>query len=431
MNSNPNVSAAGALAGNASYDGPRRSYPIRVLGLAYGVTAYIIAIAFWPVFIIFIGDLPRLKEPLFGYSVSTAPVVLPTLYALAIDIALIAAFVLHHSILVRPAVKRIWGRHIPRNLQRATFVHIANVFAFALVILWQPIPIVLWHFAEHDPVASLLLLPVFFLGWIMLLVGAMSFNLAALFGMRQAWAWFKDVPYQPIDITKGWIYLRARHPEFLGVFIGLWTTAHMTVGHALLAGAFTLYSLLALKRKETELEQALGPTYADYRRRVPMLGPAWLVALAVVHFAVSTALAGYNTVRERSRDAQAIAEMAKLQDGLKNYYRRHGAYPANPEPGRLACSGPPADERFLAVLAELNAGAGPTGAASRAVPGYCYYNYRAGNELGAVIGTVLEAAPTSNTGLPGTCRPHTANRWCEDFPASRIYCLCLPQSTVK
>jgi protein-S-isoprenylcysteine O-methyltransferase Ste14 len=426
MNSNPSVSAAGALAGDGSLDGPRRSLPARVLGLAYGVTAYILAVAFWPVFIIFIGDLPRLKEPLFGFSVSSAPVVLPTLEALAIDVALIAAFALHHSILARPAMKLIWGRHIPRNLQRATFVHIANAFAFALVIFWQPIPIVLWHFAEYDVVAPSLLLPVFFLGWLMLLVGAMSFNLAALFGLRQAWAWYKGVPYQPIDITKGWIYQRARHPEFLGVFIGVWTTAHMTVGHALLAGSFTLYSLLALKRNETELEQALGPSYSDYRRRVPMLGPSWLVALAVAHFAVSTALAGYNTIGERSRDAQAIADLARLQGALEDYYRRRGAYPANPAPGRLACSGPPADERFLAVLAELDAGKGPIGPPGRPSPGYCYYNYQAGNELGAVIGTVLEAAPPSNTGLPGSCRPHTANRWCEDYPASRIYCLCLP-----
>jgi hypothetical protein len=91
----------------------------------------------------------------------------------------------------------------------------------------------------------------------------------------------------------------------------------------------------------------------------------------------------------------------------------------------MACSGPPADERFLAVMGELNAGKGPVSSGRAAPTGYCYYNYGPGNALGAVIGTTLEATPLSNTGLPGSCRPHTLNGWCEDYPASRIYCLCL------
>lgn len=70
------------------------------------MTAYVLAIAYWPLFIVFIGNSPRLTAPLLDPSVSTASHVLPTWQALTIDTALIGAFALQHSVLARPAIKR-------------------------------------------------------------------------------------------------------------------------------------------------------------------------------------------------------------------------------------------------------------------------------------------------------------------------------------
>jgi protein-S-isoprenylcysteine O-methyltransferase Ste14 len=48
----------------------------------------------------------------------------------------------------------------------------------------------------------------------------------------------------------------------------------MTVGHALLAGFLTLYSIIAtLFLEERDLVNAMGNAYCAYRRKVPALIP--------------------------------------------------------------------------------------------------------------------------------------------------------------
>lgn len=59
--------------------------------------------------------------------------------------ALIAAFGLQHSLMARPAFKRRWRALLPPALERATYVHAANVVLLALIVLWQPIPIEVWR----------------------------------------------------------------------------------------------------------------------------------------------------------------------------------------------------------------------------------------------------------------------------------------------
>ena len=245
----------------------------RYAGLFYALTAYVLAIGFWPVFIFFIGNVPRIEMPLMDPSVSAGTTILPTSQALAIDVALIAAFALHHSFLARPAVKRVWGRFIAEPFRRATFTQIANVFAFAIVIFWQPIPIVMWQFDHHSALLRLLIVPLWQLGWILLLLGAMSFKLTALFGLRQVWFWFKGKPYEPVDVTSSAGYKLARHPEFLGVFLLIWVTADMTVGHFLLASTFTIYSFLALHIRERAAQEVRRPA-KDLPGRGSDAGPA-------------------------------------------------------------------------------------------------------------------------------------------------------------
>jgi protein-S-isoprenylcysteine O-methyltransferase Ste14 len=69
-------------------------------------------------------------------------------------------------------------------------------------------------------------------------------------------------------------YRHVRHPIQTGLIIALWAAPSMTVGHALLAGFLTLYSVFAtLFLEERDLVNAMGDGYRAYRRKVPALIP--------------------------------------------------------------------------------------------------------------------------------------------------------------
>lgn len=69
-------------------------------------------------------------------------------------------------------------------------------------------------------------------------------------------------------------YRHVRHPIQAGLIIALWATPLMTVGHALLAGVLTLYSVTAtLFLEERDLASTIGQAYCAYRRKVPALLP--------------------------------------------------------------------------------------------------------------------------------------------------------------
>jgi protein-S-isoprenylcysteine O-methyltransferase Ste14 len=403
----------------------------RYAGLLYAVTAYVLAIGFWPVFIFFIGNVPRIEKPLMDPSVSAGTAILPTWEALAIDVALIAAFALHHSFLARPAVKRVWGRFIAEPFRRATFTQIANVFAFAIVIFWQPIPIVLWQFDHHSALLRLLIVPLWQLGWILLLLGAMSFKLSALFGLRQVWFWFKGKPYEPVDVTSSAGYKLARHPEFLGVFLLIWVTADMTVGHFLLASTFTIYSFVALHIRERELLKRFGAPQQAYQAEVPMLGPPWVVAALFGLWLVICGIGVLHTLDQRRDDAQARADLHALRHAIVSYREKTGEFPPH---GKFpSCEHPYSGAPYKKLLAELTSLElldGPLAHPDRRPEdlGYCYIVYRENGRDTWLLWTTLKSSTLSNAGEANTCRPFNGPvagmRFCERDRASKDFCLC-------
>jgi protein-S-isoprenylcysteine O-methyltransferase Ste14 len=66
-----------------------------------------------------------------------------------------------------------------------------------------------------------------------------------------------------------------RHPLYLGLLIGFWSTPVMTMGHLLLAAGMTLYVLVGIVFEERDLIRRFGDRYRDYRNRVPALIPGF------------------------------------------------------------------------------------------------------------------------------------------------------------
>ncbi len=76
-------------------------------------------------------------------------------------------------------------------------------------------------------------------------------------------------PTPPLTLKTNWLYDWMKHPMYAGVLLGLWMTPHMTVGHALMAGGFTLYILIAMRFEERDLSRNFGDAYQAWRSGCP------------------------------------------------------------------------------------------------------------------------------------------------------------------
>lgn len=91
---------------------------------------------------------------------------LPTKQALAINLGLLTAFAVQHSVMARPAFKRWWTRIVPPAAERSTYVFFSNIAMIALFAFWQPMGGMIWN-VSSEPARSILI-GLYFLGWAVL-----------------------------------------------------------------------------------------------------------------------------------------------------------------------------------------------------------------------------------------------------------------------
>jgi len=235
----------------------------RSLILLYGVFCYAVFFATFLYAIGFIGNLwvPKAMDSARDTSVATA---------VLIDLGLLALFALQHSVMARPAFKRVWTRIIPESAERSTYTLLSSVALILLFWLWRPIGGVVWNL-DNDA-ARMALYGLYAFGWGLLLYTTFLLNHFDLFGLRQVWLQFRSRPYSHLPFKTPSLYRWVRHPLYIGWLTIFWATPTMTVTHLLFALMTTAYILIAIQLEERDLVAAL-PEYAEYRKRVPMLVP--------------------------------------------------------------------------------------------------------------------------------------------------------------
>jgi len=239
----------------------------RLLALAYGLFGYLFFLASFGVYwVAFLADrwVPITVNQRPGEAVSPG-------LAVTIDLALVLLFGLQHSVMARPGFKRWWTRIVPPALERSTYVLLASFFLTLLMLLWQPIPGVVWQ--VESTAGQTVLWALFALGLPFGVVASFQIDHFDLFGLRQVWLQFRGRPYTPPEFTQPWLYRVVRHPIQLGVLLLLWPLPTMTAGHLLLAVSMTIYVLIGLYFEERDLLASFGERYRSYRRRVPGLIP--------------------------------------------------------------------------------------------------------------------------------------------------------------
>jgi protein-S-isoprenylcysteine O-methyltransferase Ste14 len=244
-----------------------------ILTLAYGAVSYVI---FFLTFLYAIGFLGNVVVPKSLDSAATDP----WQTALAINLGLLSLFAVQHSVMARPAFKRIVTRVIPPAAERSTYVLASSLALMLLFWQWRPLGGVVWD--VQSEIGRLVLYGGFAFGWGLVLLATFVINHFDLFGLRQTWRAFRGQPQAGLRFATPVLYRIVRHPLYVGWLFAFWSTPTMTVTHLLFAAVTTTYILVAIQLEERDL-MAAHPEYAEYRQQVPMLVPGLPQRVTATH----------------------------------------------------------------------------------------------------------------------------------------------------
>lgn len=191
--------------------------------------------------------------------------------SLVINLAILIAFLLPHSIMARPAFKDWWTTIVPAPLERATYILFSGVTLLIALWLWRPIPIVIGSLDAGLP--TIAAYAVYGFGWAMIVISTFSIDHFAFFGLRQVWESIVGAAPKQGRLSQSWFYAIVRHPISLGWMLVFLATPMMTVGHLLFAAGMVAYILIVTPIEERDIEAGLGEDYRAYRRRVRAFVP--------------------------------------------------------------------------------------------------------------------------------------------------------------
>jgi len=235
----------------------------RIVTFVYGVVSYAVFLATFLYAVGFVGNfaVPKAMDSPVAGSWQTA---------LWIDLGLLTLFALQHSIMARPAFKRILTKMVPAAAERSTYVLASSVALLFLFWLWRPLGGTVW--VVENELGKMLLYGGYAFGWTLALTATLAINHFDLFGLRQVWRELMGKPQAGLKFDTPFLYRIVRHPLYVGWLLVFWSTPTMTVTHLFFAAVTTAYILVAIQLEERDL-MAVHPEYAEYRKHVPMIVP--------------------------------------------------------------------------------------------------------------------------------------------------------------
>lgn len=159
-----------------------------------------------------------------------------------IDVVLLMSVAVLHRSISRGLVHAVSAGLIPEGCERGTQSWVAGAALFVIYAFWQPLPKILWTTADS---VQWLMSALFYIGGTLIFIGLLSSHVD----------FFQDagaVGEAPRNRTRKHFAKHANNslaevlgePIHGGILVAVWATSSMTVGHLLLASAFTLYSVL-------------------------------------------------------------------------------------------------------------------------------------------------------------------------------------------
>jgi len=176
--------------------------------------------------------------------------------ALVVDVALFAAFALHHSVFARDFAKRWLARFTPQ-LIRSIYVYTSSVLLILVCVLWRPIGGGLYR---ASGAAALAFAAIQLAGVWLIARSAARIDPLELAGIHEAPA--------AAPLVRSGPYRWVRHPLYLGWMLAVFGTPRMTGDRLAFAAVSSAYLILAVPFEERSLMRAFGGDYVRYRRDV-------------------------------------------------------------------------------------------------------------------------------------------------------------------
>jgi protein-S-isoprenylcysteine O-methyltransferase Ste14 len=237
----------------------------RIFGFLYGMTCYAIFFVTFLYLIAFVANFVVPKGIDDGVPITTGA-------ALLINLGLIALFGIQHSVMARPAFKKRLTAFLPESVERSTFVLASSLVLIILYWQWRPLPQVVW--SVESSMWQTILWGLLLAGFGIVLLSTFIIDHFDLFGLRQVWLGLFNRTYRHPSFRVTYFYKFVRHPLYLGLLLGFWSTPLMTLGHLIFAMGMSVYILIGVHFEERDLQLFLGEDYRRYKQRVPMLIPS-------------------------------------------------------------------------------------------------------------------------------------------------------------
>jgi protein-S-isoprenylcysteine O-methyltransferase Ste14 len=234
----------------------------RTLTLIYGTAAYAI---FFGTFLYAIGFAGRFIVPKHVNSGLAGP----PLYAVAINLLLLALFAIQHSGMARRGFKHALSGIVSPAIERSTYVLCSSLALIVLFAFWQPIPAVIWQIDSLSLAFAVQLISM--LGWLLVLHSTFLISHFELFGLKQVAMNFIGRALPESSFRTPGFYRFVRHPLYLGFIIAFWATPTMTAGHLLFVAGATAYIFIGMALEERDLVAVFGEQYLQYKVRVARL----------------------------------------------------------------------------------------------------------------------------------------------------------------